>query len=268
MNNAHDENPRTIFATMMKVQSDLARTGISKDQKNSQQGWKFRGIDAVLNALSGVLAENKALIIPDVIDKQKLDSPKGSHWLVTVNWMMLDKYGDSLVSRHCGEAIDYGDKGLNKAITSSYKYFLFSAFCIPLIAQEFGDADEASPGEEEEEQKPQKSSRKSVPKKKASVKKLAVVDKKPASEIKSAQKEFEKLIGYTSTMVKDADENGAAKFETNIDVDMDGLRTATIEIKDKYPELKKKLNGLGLGYAEIIRHIEKQKNETSKQVAG
>lgn len=273
MNNVKNiDPPRTIFATMMRVQSDLAKKGISKDQKNTQQGWKFRGIDDVLNALSGVLAENKALIIPDVIDKQKLDSPKGSHWLVTVNWMMIDEYGDSLVSRHCGEAIDYGDKGLNKAITSSYKYFLFSALCIPLIGQEFGDADQESPGEEEV--KPKQRKKKSTPRKKgikplsSALTELKVIEPtQPSDDLKKAREELEKMIGYQSILIKDSDENGPAEFKTTIDADIDTLRSATSKLVEKYPELKLKLHGLGTGYAQIIQNLGKQDDKTAKQVA-
>jgi hypothetical protein len=42
----------------------LAREGISKDRNNAQQGYKFRGIDDVYNALAPILSRNRLVITP------------------------------------------------------------------------------------------------------------------------------------------------------------------------------------------------------------
>ncbi len=137
---------RTIYAAMSAVQKSLAERGIAKEQKNTAQGWKFRGIDDLLNALGVILAEQQVLILPDTLNTkmERHQSSKGkpvTHWVVEIEYTMYDVHGDSISKRTVGEAFDSSDKGLAKANTNAYKYFIFQAFCVPLIGQEFGDAD-------------------------------------------------------------------------------------------------------------------------------
>ncbi|MGL5003898.1 MAG: ERF family protein, partial [Casimicrobium sp.] len=47
-----------VYRAINAVQSALAKTGISKDRRNSQQGYNFRGIDDVYAAISPLLAEH------------------------------------------------------------------------------------------------------------------------------------------------------------------------------------------------------------------
>lgn len=269
MNNLVDSStapPRTIFATMMAVQRDLAKVGISKDQKNTSQGWKFRGIDDVLNALSGVLAENKALVLPNVINKKRLDTAKGTHWLVTVDWTFFNETGDSHTSQHCGEAIDYGDKALAKAITASYKYFLFNALCIPLIGQEFGDADY---DDHEHQDQGKATTKKRSPAKKKTASKLKAVEppKEPEIPNGTVKAELEKRIGYTSKLVKPVNGRDAAEFEQTIKVTVDELRIVVSQFVQKYPEHKNFLHSMGSGYAKIIKRLNNAESERQEQTA-
>ena len=150
MTDLKPEKPkRTIFAAISGVQKSLAERGISKDQKNASQGWKFRGIDDLLNALGVILAEQQVLILPDTLSTkmERTKSDKGktmTHWIIENKYTMYDVHGDSISKKSVGEAFDMSDKGLAKANTNAYKYFVFQAFCVPLIGQEFGDADSVS----------------------------------------------------------------------------------------------------------------------------
>ena len=54
-----------VYEAINRVQSALAQHGISKDRKNTQQGYSFRGIDDVYAALSPLLSENKLCILPE-----------------------------------------------------------------------------------------------------------------------------------------------------------------------------------------------------------
>lgn len=42
-----------VYKAISAVAKELAETGIKKGSRNSQQGFMFRGIDAVYNALAG-----------------------------------------------------------------------------------------------------------------------------------------------------------------------------------------------------------------------
>lgn len=136
---------RTIFKALSAVQSDLSKVGISKNQKNTHQGYKFRGIDDVLNTLAPILAKHGVLIIPNVLSKEiKTSNTRNggiaSHVIVEVGFVLYDQEGDSICHTAYGEALDTSDKAVNKAMTAAYKYFLFQAFCIPIDGVEDADA--------------------------------------------------------------------------------------------------------------------------------
>lgn len=138
---------RTIFSALSLVQTDLAAVGISKDQTNQQQKYKFRGIDDVLNTLSGILSKHGVLIMPNVRSSEHsvVTTSNGkltNHWKVVVDYHFYDDHGDSIVHTAQGECMDSSDKGLNKAMSAAFKYMIFQAFCVPLQGQ---DADSHSP---------------------------------------------------------------------------------------------------------------------------
>ena len=135
---------RTIFKALSAVQSDLSIVGIAKNQQNSHQGYKFRGIDDVLNTLAPIIAEHGVLIIPNVLSKdvKTINTARGgvaSHVILEVGFVLYDQEGDSICHTAYGEAIDTSDKAVNKAMTAAYKYFLFQAFCIPIEGLEDAD---------------------------------------------------------------------------------------------------------------------------------
>lgn len=138
---------RTIFKALSAVQSDLSKVGIAKNQKNSHQGYKFRGIDDVLNTLAPILASHGVLIIPNVLSKDvnTTKTAKGgiaSHVILEVAFVLYDAEGDSICHTSYGEALDTSDKAINKAMTAAYKYFLFQAFCIPIDGVEDADSEQ------------------------------------------------------------------------------------------------------------------------------
>ena len=49
----HLRSGKSIYAKMLAIKKDLGHVG--KDQKNTGQGWKFRGIDQFLNSLKPLL---------------------------------------------------------------------------------------------------------------------------------------------------------------------------------------------------------------------
>ena len=53
-----------VFKSIAEVMAELSEIGISKDRRNEQQKYKFRGIDDIYNTLSGLLSKHKICIIP------------------------------------------------------------------------------------------------------------------------------------------------------------------------------------------------------------
>lgn len=126
-----------VYKAISAVTADMSKVGISKDNKNVQQGYKFRGIDDVYGVLSPMLARHGLCILPRVIDRtvSEQQSKSGGTLFYTVLKVEFDlvsaKDGSSHTICTVGEAMDSGDKSTNKAMSAAYKYACFQAFCIP-----------------------------------------------------------------------------------------------------------------------------------------
>jgi hypothetical protein len=124
----------------------MAREGISKDRKNQQQGYNFRGIDDVYSALSPMLAARKLCILPRVIKREQVErqTSKGGAIFYTTVHVEFDFVSAEDGSKHTiatvGEAMDSADKSSNKAMSAAFKYAAFQAFCIPTEGDNDADA--------------------------------------------------------------------------------------------------------------------------------
>jgi len=135
-----------VYEKIAAVTADLSRIGISKDSKNAQQGYQFRGIDQVYGALSPLLSKHGLCILPRVKDRQVLErqTKSGGALFYTTLIVEFDFVAAEDGSKHTvitvGEAMDSGDKSSNKAMSAAYKYAAFQTFCIPTEADNDADA--------------------------------------------------------------------------------------------------------------------------------
>lgn len=126
-----------VYKAISAVAKDLAEQGISKDRRNAQQGFNFRGIDQVYNALAPSLVRNCLLILPRITERTVTErtTQKGGVLFYVVVKAEFDFVSTEDGSVHTvttyGEAMDSGDKATNKAMSIAYKYAAFQAFCIP-----------------------------------------------------------------------------------------------------------------------------------------
>jgi hypothetical protein len=140
--------PLTVYQAIAKVQGELAKSGIGKDRSNQQQGYKFRGIDDIYNALAPLLASNGLCIMPRVLRREVTErtTAKGGILFYVVVDMEFDLVSAGDGSKHtiavCGEAMDSADKATNKAMSAAYKYACLQTFCIPTEGD--NDADSTS----------------------------------------------------------------------------------------------------------------------------
>jgi hypothetical protein len=127
----------SVYKAINAVQADLVKVGIGKDSKNTQQGYMFRGIDAVYNALSPLLAKHGLCILPRVISRECVErrSAKDTALFYITVGVEFDFVASEDGSKHTvvtyGEAMDSGDKATNKAMSAAYKYACMQAFSIP-----------------------------------------------------------------------------------------------------------------------------------------
>ena len=126
-----------VYKAINAVQADLVKTGITKDSTNTFDNYKFRGIDAVYNALSPLLAKHGLCILPRFKNRaceERQSNKGGALFYVTVEGE-FDIVATKDDSKHTictfGEAMDRGDKATNKAMSAAYKYAAFQAFAIP-----------------------------------------------------------------------------------------------------------------------------------------
>ncbi len=126
-----------VYKAINQVQKSLAKTGITKDRKNQQQNYTFRGIDDVYNALSPLLAEAGLCILPRVLSREVAERPSskgGILFYVTVEVefdFISAEDGSKHIVKTYGEAMDSADKATNKAMSAAYKYAALQAFAIP-----------------------------------------------------------------------------------------------------------------------------------------
>ena len=133
-----------IFPLMVKVMADVVAIG--KDSRNQQQGFNYRSIDAVYNALNPLLAKHGIFMAPEVLDKTREErtNKNGTVLAFTCLRMRYTFYAPDGSSVSCvveGEGMDSGDKSSNKAMAVAHKYALLQTFCIPTEEQKEADAE-------------------------------------------------------------------------------------------------------------------------------
>jgi len=119
---------------------------IGKDKTNTQQGFKYRGIDQVYNALNPVMAELGIFFCPEVLDQKREErvTKNGTvltYTLLTMKYTAYAPDGSNVSMTVVGEGMDSGDKGSNKAMSVAMKYAMFQLFCIPTEEMKDPDAD-------------------------------------------------------------------------------------------------------------------------------
>jgi len=123
---------------------------IAKDKTNTHQGFKFRGIDQFMIKLNPILVENKVVIQVKCLESN-IKMENNSKGRLQAHCTVLMEYsffccedGDKFTCIFPGEAIDYGDKGINQAMSVALKYCIAQTFCVPTEDTSL-DPDEKSP---------------------------------------------------------------------------------------------------------------------------
>lgn len=124
----------TVIEAFSKVMESVQ--GIRKGERNSQQGFNFRGIDAVMNAVGPALREHGVVIVPtaQTIDVERYESKNGASMknvTVLMQYTVHGPAGDTITGQSYGEAADSGDKAVSKAQSVAYRTFLLQGLTIP-----------------------------------------------------------------------------------------------------------------------------------------
>lgn len=146
-----------IYEAICGVMADVGV--VKKKDENTYDHYKYRGIDAVMNALQPAMIKNHIFVIPEVIDQKREDrvSRKGEpmiYSVTTVKYKFIADDGSYVTAVVIGEAMDRGDKSMNKAMSAAFKYACFQTFCIP--TEEMLDSEKDSPEPEPTEEQKEK----------------------------------------------------------------------------------------------------------------
>ena len=133
-----------IYQAIIGVMADIGAIG--KDKKNAQQGFKYRGVDDVMNALQPVMVQHGLFVVPEIIDQRREErqTNRGGNLIYsvcTVRYTFYAKDGSSVQCVVIGEGMDSGDKATNKAMSIAFKYACFQVFCIPTEEMKDPDAE-------------------------------------------------------------------------------------------------------------------------------
>lgn len=146
------EEEKRYPAIYKQIADIMAETkAIEKNGRNTSQNFNFRGIDDIMNELHSTFAKNKVFIVPETVECQKSEKSTRSgtimyHVQLTVNYHFTSGIdGSEIVVRNIGEAMDSGDKAVNKAMSISLKYALMQLLLIP--TKEEKDPDLETPSE-------------------------------------------------------------------------------------------------------------------------
>jgi hypothetical protein len=140
-----------IYAALAAVMADVDH--VAKRDRNEQQRFLFRGVDAVVNAVGPVLRKHHVLVVPQVehVEYSPITTRNGGQMTscrLTVTYTFYAEDGSSIASKVAAESFDSGDKATPKAMSVAFRTALLQALALPTDepdpdAEPAGDDDQA-----------------------------------------------------------------------------------------------------------------------------
>ena len=124
----------TIVEALSAVMAEVQAVG--KGDRNPEQGYSFRGIDAVVNAVGPMFRKHGVLAVPAKCEAKYRDvltsrEKRSRECTVKVTYRFYGPAGDFIECEVPGESMDFGDKGAPKAMSVAYRIALLQVLCIP-----------------------------------------------------------------------------------------------------------------------------------------
>lgn len=219
-----------IYKAINEVMKEIGAVG--KNQKNSQQGFMYRGIDAVMNAINPALTNHGVFVVPEVLEqtREERTTSKGNlliYSICKIKFSFFAEDGSHIEAITIGEGMDSGDKATNKAMSIAFKYACFQVFCIP--TEEMVD-----PDAECHEVKPKKEAEK-----------FMTDEEKNAQMMEEVGKELISAVQVKALTKKCNDENVPMEFLLNAYKikDLTEMNQAQFRnVNDKWDVIKEKAN--------------------------
>jgi hypothetical protein len=125
----------SIIQALASVMEDVQSVG--KKDRNSAQGFSFRGIDAVVNAVAPALRKHQVIVVPNVLEHEYASVEIGknrtpmSHVTLKVLYKFIGQNGDYVEAVVLAEAMDSGDKAISKAMSVAFRTALLQSLALP-----------------------------------------------------------------------------------------------------------------------------------------
>jgi len=124
-----------IIELLSKVMEDVG--AVRKGERNQAQNFNFRGIDAVVNAVSPALRKHGVVVTPEIVSNDYTTVEVGKnrtsmgHCRVTVTYKFWAPDGSYLPTTVSAESMDSGDKATAKAMSVAFRTCLLQTLCLP-----------------------------------------------------------------------------------------------------------------------------------------
>lgn len=135
-----------VIEALSRVAAEVG--AIAKTKRNQQQGYDFRGIDQVYNAVNGPMTKHGVVCTTQVSDvhREERKTSRGGTMTCTTLTLAVTFWGadgSSVTTTTIGEGMDSGDKSANKAMSAALKYAMFQTLLIP--TEQMVDSESDSP---------------------------------------------------------------------------------------------------------------------------
>jgi len=126
---------KNIYQALSAVMEDVG--AVRKAERNSAQNFNFRGIDAVVNAVSPALRKHGVIVFPRLQSVEQSTVLIGQkqttmgHVRVQVEYVFVAPDGSNLNALVAAEAMDSGDKATAKAMSVAFRTALLQTLCLP-----------------------------------------------------------------------------------------------------------------------------------------
>lgn len=138
---------KTLAGRLAVIGKEIGAVAKTGQNSGYRESYNFIEYGEVAGRIRELLDKHGVAIIPSVesYEKSTISSSRGSqgfHYILTMKFTAInaDDQSDRIESMWVGESADYGDKGINKAITAGTKYFIMRLFNI----SEKGDDNDAN----------------------------------------------------------------------------------------------------------------------------
>jgi ERF superfamily len=124
-----------IIKAISKVMEEVG--AVKKADRNTHQNFNFRGIDAVVNAVSPALRKHGIVISPQVLDYHYETVSVGNPAKNMASVRVMVRYtfhasdGSTLEVTVPAESFDSGDKATAKAMSVAFRTALLQTLCLP-----------------------------------------------------------------------------------------------------------------------------------------